>query len=104
MFPIAFYLGPYPIYSYGLFVILGAIILFALAFAQARSAGRRQDHVVPMALGTLVGAFVGARLSHLLLEPDRALELLNFYSLFQPGVPGNIIYFPGKGQREIGEL
>jgi len=91
MFPIALYLGPYPVYSYGLFVVLGAIVLFALAFVQARGAGRRQDHVVPMALGTLAGAFVGARLSHLLLEPDRALELLNFYSLFQPNVPGNII-------------
>jgi phosphatidylglycerol:prolipoprotein diacylglycerol transferase len=44
-----------------------------------------------MALGTLVGAFVGARLTHLLVEPDRAAELLNFYGLMQPGTPGNII-------------
>jgi prolipoprotein diacylglyceryltransferase len=91
MFPIAFYVGARPIYSYGLFVLLGAIVLFAIAVSLARRAGRRQEHVVPMALGTLAGAFVGARLSHLLLEPDRALELLNFYSLFQPSTPGNII-------------
>ena len=32
-----------------------------------------------------------ARLTHLLVEPDRAAKLLNFYGLLQPGTPGNII-------------
>lgn len=61
MYPIAFYLGSFPIYSYGICIVVGTLALFGIAAAQARRAGRRQDHLVPMALGTLVGAFVGAR-------------------------------------------
>jgi phosphatidylglycerol---prolipoprotein diacylglyceryl transferase len=91
MYPILFSVGPYPVYSYGVCVLLGALTLFGVAFAQARRAGRRQEHVVTMAMGTLVGAAVGARLTHLLVEPDRAATLLDFYRLAQPGVPGNII-------------
>lgn len=91
MYPIAFRIGSYPVYSYGICVLLGALTLFGLALAQARRAGRRQEQIVPVVLGTLVGAFVGARLTHLLVEPDRAAELLDFYGLLQPGTPGNII-------------
>jgi phosphatidylglycerol:prolipoprotein diacylglycerol transferase len=91
MYPIVFHIGSYPIYSYGICALLGALTLFGIAFIQARRAGRRQEQVVPVAFGTLVGAFVGARLTHLLVEPERAAELLNFYGLLQPGTPGNII-------------
>ena len=91
MYPIAFHIGSYPVYSYGICVLLGALVLFGVALTQARNAGRKHDHVVPVMLGTLVGAFVGARLTHLLVEPDRAAQLLDFYSLLQPGTPGNIV-------------
>ncbi|RME42226.1 MAG: hypothetical protein D6796_14705, partial [Caldilineae bacterium] len=30
-------------------------------------------------------------LSHVLVEPQKAQQLLDFYRLFQPGTPGNII-------------
>lgn len=91
MYPIAFYLGSFPIYSYGICILAGTLMLFGIAAALARRAGRRQDHLLPVALGTLVGAFVGARLSHLLVEPDKAAALLNFYGMLQPGTPGNVI-------------
>jgi phosphatidylglycerol:prolipoprotein diacylglycerol transferase len=97
MHPIAFWIGPYPVYSYGICMLLGSITLFGMASALARRDGRRHDHVVRMALGTLVGAFVGARLTHLLVEPARAAELLDFYTLFQPKTPGNIIGLMGGG-------
>lgn len=91
MFPIAFSVGPYPVYSYGLCALLGALVLFGLAAAQAQRAGRTRDHVLTVALGALVGAFVGARLTQMLVEPARFDELLNFYGLFQPRTPGNIL-------------
>lgn len=91
MRPILFYLGPYPVFSYGLFVLLGLGALYTLTLVRARRAGREWDHLIPMALGTGVGGIFGARLSHLLVEPDRLFELLDFFSLFRPGTPGNII-------------
>lgn len=91
MYPIAFYLGARPVYSYGLFVLLGTLVLFGMAAVQARWAGRSRDHALPVALGALVGAFVGARLTQMLAEPARFDELLNFYGMFQPRTPGNIV-------------
>jgi phosphatidylglycerol:prolipoprotein diacylglycerol transferase len=91
MHPIAFSIGAYPVYAYGICVVAGAVTLFAVALAQARRAGRKQEHIVPMALGTLVGAFVGARLTHVLVEPDKTAQLLDFYGMLQPRTPGNII-------------
>jgi prolipoprotein diacylglyceryltransferase len=39
----------------------------------------------------MVGGAFGARLSQLIVEPDKFAELLDFYSLFQPGTPGNTV-------------
>jgi len=89
--PILFYIGSYPVFSYGVFITLGLITLYAIALASARRAGQEWEHLLPMAAGVMVGGVVGARLSHIILEPDRLIELLDFYSLFRPGTPGNII-------------
>jgi phosphatidylglycerol:prolipoprotein diacylglycerol transferase len=91
MHPVLLNIGPYPVYSYGVFILAGTILLFVLTGRLARAAGRRLEHTVPVGMGVLVGAFVGARLSHLLVEPHKVEQLLNFYSLFRPGTPGNIL-------------
>jgi phosphatidylglycerol:prolipoprotein diacylglycerol transferase len=91
MYPILFYFGPYPVFTYGVCISLGLIILFGVAFVLARRAGWRWDQLLPLSLGVLVGGYVGARLSHMLVEPEKILDLLDFYSLFQPGTPGNIV-------------
>jgi hypothetical protein len=44
-----------------------------------------------MAMGVVVGGVFGARLSHLIVEPDKFTELADFYSLFRPGTPGNVV-------------
>jgi prolipoprotein diacylglyceryltransferase len=41
MYPILFSIGPYPVYSYGVCALLGALTLFGVASAQARRAGAR---------------------------------------------------------------
>jgi phosphatidylglycerol:prolipoprotein diacylglycerol transferase len=110
MHPILFYVGPYPVFSYGVFITLGLITLYTIALVPARRAGWEWKHLLPVAAGVMVGGVFGARLLHLVVEPDRLVELLDFYSLFRPGTPGNIIglmvggYLGGLAVRESLEL
>ena len=91
MHPVLFHVGPYPIFSYGIFVLIGMIILFLMAGLLAWEDGRPWETFYPIAVGVLVGGFMGARLSHILVEPSKTVELLDFYSLFRPGNVGNIL-------------
>jgi len=91
MRPVLFTIGPVPIWSYGTFIVLGMITLFAMALISARRDGRKWEHLLPMAMGVAVGGVFGARLSHLIVEPGKFMELVDFYSLFRPGTPGNIV-------------
>jgi phosphatidylglycerol---prolipoprotein diacylglyceryl transferase len=91
MYPVLFYIGPVPIWSYGTFIALGMLTLFVLALISARRDGRSWEQILPIALGVVVGGVFGARLSHLIVEPDKFAQLIDFYSLFRPGTPGNTI-------------
>ncbi|MEI2607831.1 MAG: prolipoprotein diacylglyceryl transferase family protein [Candidatus Promineifilaceae bacterium] len=91
MRPVLFQIGSLPIFAYGVFVLLGSVLLFIVALGLARRAGYSWEQLIPVALGVMVGSVFGARLSHLLVEPGRLSELLDFYSLFRPGTPGNIL-------------
>jgi phosphatidylglycerol---prolipoprotein diacylglyceryl transferase len=89
--PVLFYLGPYPVFSYGVFVVLGLITLFAIGLTLARQAGWEWNHLVLSAFGMIAGGVFGGRLSHLIVEPNKLVALLDFYSLFGPVTPGNIV-------------
>ena len=91
MYPVLFYIGPFPIWSYGTFIALGMFTLFALALISARRDGRSWEHLLSVAMGVMVGGAFGARLSHLIVEPDKFAQLIDFYSLFRPGTPGNVV-------------
>ena len=91
MYPVLFFIGPAPIWSYGTFMALGMITLFALALISARRDGRSWEQILPMAMGMMVGSVFFARLSHLIVEPGKFAELIDFYSLFRPGTPGNVV-------------
>jgi phosphatidylglycerol:prolipoprotein diacylglycerol transferase len=91
MCPVLLYIGPIAIWSYGTFIALGMIALFAMALILARRDGRSWEQILPVAMGVMVGGVFGARLSHLIVEPDKFAQLINFYSLFQPGTPGNVV-------------
>lgn len=91
MHPVLFHIGPWPIFSYGVFVLLGTALLFVMALSLARQYGRSWEQLWPVALGVLVGGLLGARLSHLMVEPDRFEEFVNFYALLRPGTPGNVL-------------
>jgi prolipoprotein diacylglyceryltransferase len=106
MRPILFYAGPLPIYSYGVFMVAGMVALFALALWLGRRAKLSWEQLGPVALGVMVGGMFGARLSQAFVEPDKAAEYLNFFGLFQPGTPGNLLglmiggYLGGVAVRE----
>ena len=91
MYPVLFYLGPVPIWSYGTFIALGMLTLFALALILARRDGLIWEQLLPVAMGIMVGGVFGARLLHLIVEPARFVQLIDFYSLFRPGTPGNTV-------------
>jgi len=91
MCPVLLYIGSIPIWSFGTFITIGMITLFAMALISARRDGRSWEQLWPMAMGIMVGGAIGARLSHLIVEPDKFAELIDFYSLFRPGTPGNIL-------------
>ena len=91
MYPILFTIGPFPVFAYGVFILIGMVLLFGIAINLAYEDGRKMDQIIPIALGVMVGGVFGARLSHIILEPDKTFELLDFYSLFRPGTPGNIL-------------
>jgi phosphatidylglycerol:prolipoprotein diacylglycerol transferase len=89
--PVLFHIGPLPIFSYGVFILLGTFALFAIALGLGRRQGVPWDHLWPVAVGVGVGGILGGRLSHLIVEPDRAAEFANFYAILLPGTPGNIV-------------
>jgi phosphatidylglycerol:prolipoprotein diacylglycerol transferase len=88
MRPILFEIGPVTIYSYGVFFLLGNVLWLGLTVHEARRRGRSWDEIFPVAMAVFVGTYVGARLSHVLIEPERADELLNFYQMFNPAQGG----------------
>jgi phosphatidylglycerol:prolipoprotein diacylglycerol transferase len=91
MYPVLFNIGPVPVWSYGTFIALGMITLFVMALTLARRDGRSWEQLLPVAMGVMVGGVFGARLSHLLVEPEKFAQLIDFYSLFRPGTPGNTV-------------
>ncbi|KAA3658757.1 MAG: hypothetical protein DWQ04_24145 [Chloroflexi bacterium] len=91
MRPVLFHIGSVPIFSYGVFILLGMILLFVMTARLATANDYKLERSFPVGLGVLVGAFLGARLSHFMVEPGNLKELLEFYSLFRPGTPGNIL-------------
>ena len=91
MYPVLFFVGSVPIWSYGTFMALGMLTLFALALISARQDGRSWEQILPIMMGSMVGGVFFARLSHLIVEPGKFAELIDFYSLFRPGTPGNVV-------------
>jgi prolipoprotein diacylglyceryltransferase len=71
MRPVLSYIGPVPIWSYGTFISLGMITLFAMALIYARRDGRSWEQLLPIAMSVMVGGVFGARRSQLTVEPGK---------------------------------
>lgn len=93
MYPILFYIGDLPVYSYGFFFAVAIVAGFALLFSEARRRRWPKEEVIPITLAALVGGMVGARLSILFFNgQEAAATVINFYNLFDPRIgPGSIL-------------
>ncbi len=91
MYPILAHVGSYPIYTYGVCILLGVVAIIAISYRLARESGWTWGRFLPIVLGAVVGSIFGARLSHILVEPAKLDYLLNFYTLFQTAAPGNFV-------------
>lgn len=60
--PIAFHLGPYPVYWYGILIALAILIGTLLVLREAEKQGLNQDHLLNVILFAIPAAFLGARL------------------------------------------
>ena len=93
MYPVLFYIGDIPVYSYGFFLALAIFAGFGLLFAEARRRRWPKEELIPITLAALIGGVIGARLSILLFNGlSTAPIVLNFYALFDPRIgPGSIL-------------
>jgi len=73
MYPVLLHVGPYTIYTYGVFVMLGVGVLIATTYLLAREAGWNWGRFLPVMAGVLVGGVFGGRLSQLLVESQTRL-------------------------------
>jgi len=62
-----------------------------VALKLARRNGREWENLWPVAAAVFVGGVLGGQLTHLLVEPARSAEYIDFYAILQPHTPGNIV-------------
>lgn len=86
MYPVLFRLGGLIIYSYGVLVTLGFLVLILVVWREARRRGRPDQETVLLLLASLTGAAVGSRLMWILILGPSP-ELLNPYAWLASGGP-----------------
>ena len=84
MYPVLFRFDKLAIYSYGLFVTLGFVVLVLVVWHEARRRGRPNQETAVLLLASLAGAAVGSRLVWILILGPSP-ELLNPYTWFSSG-------------------
>jgi phosphatidylglycerol:prolipoprotein diacylglycerol transferase len=68
MRPVLFYLGHFPIYSYGLTLAMAFLVGIAWTRREARRQGLNPDVIFDLAIYLIIAAVVGGRLGYVLLE------------------------------------
>jgi len=110
MHPTMFYLGPIPIRSYGLMMMIGFLVAVHLASRRARKCGADEETVVNLGLLSLISGIIGARVFYVAhhwpqfrIQDNPFLAALNltaggleFYGGFLTAVAAVIIYMWAK--------
>ena len=93
MYPILFYIGPWPVYAYGLFFLLAILSGFGMLFYEARRRKWPKEELIPITLAAFIGGMVFARISIFFFNGiSTASQTLNFFALFDPRIgPGSIL-------------
>lgn len=74
MYPVLFEIGPLPIRSWGVLVMLGFLAGLWIASREARRRGLDPNHILDFSLYGLIAALIGARLTFVLLDFSAFLE------------------------------
>ena len=69
MNPIAFHIGSYPVYWYGIIITTGAVLGATLASWMAKQRDENPDHIWNMLIVVLILGIIGARLYHVFSRP-----------------------------------
>ncbi len=69
MDPVAFHIGSYPVYWYGIIITTGAVLGASLASWMAKQRGEDPDHIWNMLIIVLILGIIGARLYHVFSRP-----------------------------------
>ncbi len=74
MKPVLFYLGTLPIYSYGVFLVMGYVSCVIFGWMEAKRLKQDPIHVIDLSIIIFVAAIVGARLLFVIVAYERFLE------------------------------
>jgi len=69
MDPVAFHIGSYPVYWYGIIITTGAVLGAWLASWMTKQRGEDPDHIWNMLIIVLILGIIGARLYHVFSRP-----------------------------------
>lgn len=87
MHPILFSFGPVHLYSFGVLVAIGVLCAVLLLKANARRVSIQPDTVVDLAIATVVGGFIGARLFYVVQYWDFFLQSpLDIIKIWEGGI------------------
>jgi phosphatidylglycerol:prolipoprotein diacylglycerol transferase len=74
MIPVLFQLGPFPVHSFGLMMVLGFLAAWCCLYQQLKAAGEDPAFAERMVTWAGVGGIVGARLFYLISFPTELME------------------------------
>lgn len=72
--PILISIGPINIYWYGLFIVLGALTAIFITLKLADYYKIKKEIIIDLAFWLIIGGIIGARMYHILLEPQYYLS------------------------------
>lgn len=98
MNPVAFQIGPFQIYWYGLLIVMGALLAAWIGTRQAKFYGENPDNVWDLLTWVLILGIIGARLYHVISRPTGEFAGWDYYRQH----PIEIIAFWRGGFRGLG--
>lgn len=85
--PILFSFGPFSIYWYGFFIVIGASLAIVIALKISPYYNLKKETVIDLAFWLIVGGIIGARIYHVVLESSYYLKYpLDIFKIWQGGL------------------
>lgn len=84
---VAFQIGPFTVYWYGILIAIGVALALTYAMSKARKSGVHPDRFIDVIMGGFVGGIIGARLYYVVFEWDYYKENLGeIYKIWNGGL------------------